>query len=396
MNSRRPSNWHPEPRASVRATLIACGLALMSGCQLPAHDQAKQQADERWREVRARVKLQLGRQQIDGGLFEDAVTTLSEAANLDPTCAETYALLAQSNLELGKLASADQILQAARSRGLESAELHYFQGVVYEQRNQVDDALVEYGRSFTLDQSQVDPLVAQAECLVAVDRAAEALELLEANLDRFDDNATVTTLAGHVAARLGNHVKAATYLTRASLLAGDDPRVIEPLALQLVELKRCEQAAPLLTKLLDIAERDSGTARCALANCRLQQSEPAAAIELLSDYTRRRPEDDAALLLLAQAYVEADDPVSAQRTLDKVRPPRRRAPDAVLVAAAIEWRRAEFAAAADRLYTLLEDAPANSAAYRLLAQVLRDQNLPDEARDCDERAERLQITQGGS
>ena len=54
---------------------------LAVGCQTLPHTQAKQHAEQRWSEVRARVKYQLGKQQFDGGLFQDAVSTLTESGS---------------------------------------------------------------------------------------------------------------------------------------------------------------------------------------------------------------------------------------------------------------------------------------------------------------------------
>jgi predicted Zn-dependent protease len=360
------------------------------GCQsLPPHEQAKQQADERWRDVRARVKLQLGKQQFDGGLFDEAVATLTEAISLNPKDVAPYELLAQSHLERGKPASAEQVIQTATATGLNSADLRYSQGVILEQRNRIEEALVEYARARELDPGKLDYLVAQAECLVESDRAVEALRKLEENADRFDDNATVAALAGQVAASLGDTDKAARYLARARLSAGDDPRTTESLALILADEGRCEQAVPMLREVLD-ASPTAGAVRRALGRCLLANGDPGAAIAALTDYVQAHPREAQSGVTLAQAYVEVGDLAAAGRTLDRLnRPDDTRVQ---LTSAAILWKQQKYMPAADLLYALLERDPGNSPALHLLASILRAQNEPDAADNCLARAAAAEAT----
>src|SRR5262245_11384428 len=78
------------------------------GCQTAStHAEAKVQAEQRWSKVRGQVKLQLARQQVERGLFDDAIKTLEEAVALDPTSVEGYAYLARANLEKGRASTAE-------------------------------------------------------------------------------------------------------------------------------------------------------------------------------------------------------------------------------------------------------------------------------------------------
>lgn len=372
--------------------LIAVNAALMiaGGCQSPTHSESKQLAEQRWKEVRAGVKLQLARQQYKSGRFSDVVQSVSESISLDSTRAEPYVLLAQASLELSKSASADLALEAARRAGLDSADLHYMRGVILEQRNDIHAALVEFTQARTMNANNVDYLIAQAECLVALDRPDEALALLDENIHRFDDHGTVAVLAGRVAALLGDWEGAARRLGQASVILNESPMVAEELGLLYVRAGRCEEALALLRPLIEAAgESEAASVRRGIAECYLALGAPASAKEVLIDYARLRVEDGPAQLLLAKAALETNDLMTAARAADLAEQAAPGRGETALVRAAVQWRRAEYGTAADTLYGLLEKEPANVEAYCLLAEVLRAQSQNDAAKDCLERA--LQI-----
>ena len=121
------------------AAIAGIGLALLlPACRTNPHAVDKKQAEQRWNEVRGRVKYQLAEQQFSRGLFEDAAANVGEALALDPTRPDSFAMLAKCHLEMNKPASAQQTIDMARQLDLESAELHYMQGVLLEQRDRPD------------------------------------------------------------------------------------------------------------------------------------------------------------------------------------------------------------------------------------------------------------------
>lgn len=362
----------------------------LSGCHSPSHPEAKQLAEQRWNEVRAGVKLQLARQQYESGLFDDVVRTLSESIALDSTRPEAYVLLAQSNLELSKPASAEQAVETARRLGLDSAALHYMRGVILEQRNDHQAAVAEYAQARMMNADNVDYFVAQAECLVVLDRPEEALALLDENMHRFDANGTVAVLAGRVAALLGDWDGAAKRLGQAAVMLCDNPMVAEELGLLFVRAGRCEEALALLRPLIETAgESEAAAVRRGIATCALTLGDPTSAKAVLIDYARLHPEDGPAQLILAKAALETNDLLTAARAADLAEQLAPGRGETALVRAAVQWRRADYAAAADTLYTLLEKEPMNVEAYCLLAEILRAQGQDDAAKDCFERALRI-------
>jgi Tfp pilus assembly protein PilF len=370
-----------------RLAVVAAGLALAFGCNRPSVPEAKQQAERRWSEVRARVKLQLGRQQSENGLFEDAVATLTEAVALDPRSTEGYVLLARANLELSKPASSQQVLDAARQAGLEAADLHYLQGILFELRDQLALAVGEYEKARVLDPARVDYLLAHAECLVGANRAAEAMKLLDSSLHRFNENAAVAAMAGHVAELLGDPQRAMSYYAQALLDAGDHPVIAERYGLLLAGAGKCEQALAVLRPVANTKEiKDAGALRRALARCELALGDAMSAKAGLLEYAHAHTDDTAVHILLAQAAIETNDAQTAEWSLAVVERRSPNHPETALLRAAWHWRQNEHAAAAHILYDLLERDPSNGDAYRLLAEVLARQNQPAEAADCQRRA----------
>jgi len=363
---------------------------LLGGCHSPSHPQAKQMAEQRWNEVRAGVKLQLARQQYDGGLFDDVVRTVTEAIALDSTRPESFVLLSQANLELSKRASAEQALEAARRSGLDSADLRYMRGVILELRSNHHAAVAEYAQARMMNADNVDYLVAQVECLVVLDRPEEALALLDENLHRFDSNGTIAVLAGRIAGLLGDWDGAAKRLEQSGVILSANPVVAEELGLLLVRAGRCQEAVALLRPLIEAAgESESGAVRRGVATCSLALGDPTSAMDVLIDYARSHLQDEPAQLLLAKAALEKNDLLTAARAADLAEQLAPGRGDTALVRAAIQWRRTEYAGAAETLYELLEIEPANEEAYCLLAEVLRAQGQDAAARDCLERALRI-------
>ncbi|UCC32497.1 MAG: tetratricopeptide repeat protein [Phycisphaerales bacterium] len=372
------------------AQLVLISLAVMTtACSTLTHSDARQQGRQRWNQVRGRVKCQLAEQQYQAGLFEDAMRTITESLALDPNQVDAYALLARANLELGKPASAQRVLDAAQRVGVTSADLIYLQGVILEQRDDVQAAIEEYAQARALDPNNVDYLVAQAECLVALNRPAAAFELLDEHADRFDDEGTVSTLAAHIAALLGNVEEASKRYERALVTYEGSRLIAEELGRLLVRARRYEQAlavlGPLAAKSNGNGEGD-GAVRRALATCYLATGDSASAKHVLSDYAASHPDDTLAQLLLAKAAIATNDALTALRAVDLAQQHEPDRPELWFVRAAVRWKRGNLVAAASDLYDVLQNNPEDVEANCLLAEVLRGQGQLTAARTYFERA----------
>ncbi|MBU0719226.1 MAG: tetratricopeptide repeat protein, partial [Planctomycetes bacterium] len=291
-----------------------CLLAgILAGCATNTHALDKAQAQQRWNRARGGVKLQLAEQQYQFGQFEDTVQTASEALALDPSRARAYVLLARSYLELGKSGSARQTVEAARGAGLDTSDLWYTEGVLLEQSGQTDAALDKYAHARGLDPTNVDSLVAQAECLVAADRATEALALLNRERDRVDDNATSDVLAAHIAVLTGDHREAIRHYRQALVEVGPGGVIAAELGVLLTQVDRCDEALTVLRPLLERPDDVpmEGAVRRALAACYLATDNTRLAADSLAEYAEENRQDALAQLLLAKAAIANGDVITA-------------------------------------------------------------------------------------
>ncbi|MFQ5495875.1 MAG: tetratricopeptide repeat protein [Phycisphaerae bacterium] len=375
-----------------RQRLFGLFVVLLAGLSGACHSvgtaQARLDAQRRWDRMRGGVKLQLGQQQYGSGLFEDAISSLTEAIALNPTQKEAYLLLARANLELGKLSSADAAIGAAAAAGLEGHDLHYARGVIFEQRGRIEEALHEYERARALDENNVAYLVAEVECLVGLDRAKEAYERISANLDRFDDDGAVVALTAHLAQLLGDTPSATTGYARALAVAGENRLIAGELGRLLARRGHCRRAITILKPLVESSTdltRD-GALRRDLAACHLAEGNARKARDVLRDYASTHPDDMAAQLLVAKCAVATGDTLTALRTLDLLQQHNGHRPELWLVRAALRFQRGRHAAAAADLYDLLQNDPTDVEAHCLLAEVLNAMRRPDAARHQFERA----------
>jgi Flp pilus assembly protein TadD len=268
--------------------------------------------------------------------------------------------------------------------GLTSADLYYTHGVILEQRNGFDAAVAMYSKAGELDPSNADYLVAQAESLVAADRADEALRLLESSAGRVDDDGTVSMLAAHIAGLLGEKHKASKRYADAFAVQPKDPLVAEELGRHLAREGRCDQAVAVLRPLVEsppnIEAVRSAAART-LAACYLTLGDAAAAKDTLIEYERDYPDDALAQLLLAKAAVATNDLPTALRAIDLARRREPDRPELWFVRAVIRWRRGNLTGAASDLHDVLTNNPDDVEAHCLLAEVLRGQSRIDAARN---------------
>jgi Tfp pilus assembly protein PilF len=371
--------------------LLAGLLLLTTACNTMRHTDAKAQAHQRWSQVRGQVKLQLAGQQYDATLFDDAAATLKESIALDPTQTEAYALLAKAYLELGKTASAQQVLDAAGHKSLASAELVYLGGVILEQRGQLEEALAKYASARKLDATNADYLVAQVECLVSLDRAESAMQTLTESANRIDDDGTVSALAAHLATLLDEPGVARRRYGEALAAHGENRLLAEELGRLLIRAQRYEEALAILSPVLDAqdGERTSGTLRRAIATCHLALGNPRMAKQILDPYARSHPEDSIAQLMVAKAALACDDILTALWSVDLAAQHEPNQPELWLVRAAVNWKRGKLITAASDLYDVLQNDPNDVDAHCLLAEVMRARDQADAARMHFEKALQL-------
>ena len=346
--------------------------AVMGACQTPTHAESRVSAQQHWDEVRGRVKLQLAQKEYDSKLFDQAIRSASECITLDPTSADAYSLLARANLDLGHIAAARQAIQTAQEVGLAHPDLIYLEGVILEQEGDTESALLRYSQARQLDATNVDYLVAQAECAVELGRPDIAQRLIDSPGNQCDDDGTVAVLAARVAELSGQADVAAGRYRDAIGTLGSSAMVSRELGLLLVQLERYDEAIVRLQPLLNdiTAQPDNGEVRRALATCHLARRNPHAALGVLDTHARSHPEDVRAQLLTAQAAVATGDLLTAMRCVTYAQQHQPDRPEVQLMHAIVQWKREDHAGATATLFDLLVTHPDDVEANCLLAEIL--------------------------
>jgi len=343
------------------------------------------------------VKLGLAEQQFQAGLFEEAVKTASEALTLDARNPRAYSVLALSHLELGKSATAAQVVQSARNMNIQSPALLYAEGVLLEQLGKQEEALKCFALARACDETNVDYFIANVECLVESGRPREAMMLLTEGVHRFDDRATVGLLAARVAAMLGETEQAAAWYRLALAERPDSAPLTEEFGVWSAQEGRFAEAVGLLLPLVQSregamtapsvgtepsilpsvsgdsgirADRVSSVARKALAESLLQLHDDETAFQVLDDYARSQRDDDHAQLLMAKAALGAGNLAAAERAVMNAMRKRPRDPEVLLVSAAVHWKLGRLEAVEASLRKIIDDDPSDEDARKALNLVL--------------------------
>jgi len=360
-------NASPPTRTILVAGLLIVSLSVPS-CQHVTMKQHKIQAKQQWKQVRGRVQYQLAKQQFDHGHFLEATRTATESLALAPKDEASYALLAKSFLELGKLASAAQTIKTADIAGINSPELIYLRGVILEQRNQQSQACVLFEQASQSQPEQTDFLMATAECLVSVGEVKHALALLEESKTKTDDSPEVCVLTARIADLLGETNRAIQQYRTCDISASQAPLVVASFGRLLVKTKRYEEAIAILQPLLG-TEDATGEVLRNMAYSYLATGQPAAAKTVLAIHVKKMPADVQAQLLYVQASLETNDMVSALQSLDRAMSHGPTNKQVRFLLATVQWQRKHYLQASDILKAFLNDYPDDVEAHCLMGEI---------------------------
>ena len=294
-------------------------MGVWSGCSQRTSDQQRQESEAVWRRLRAGVRYQLATQQYAGGLTLEAIDTVEEAIALDPDAVDYYVLLARACQEQGQLSRARRTIEMATRVGPLSAEVAYAYGTIEERCRQSEQALMHFERAIELDPTQVDFLIARAECLVTLERAEEGYELVADRIHDYDRDGTLETLLGRIGLLLGRDEEAAASFRIALDIIGDDDRLSEQYGLLLHRLGRHAAAIGVLKPLIDAQSGSAGGAVIrALANSYLQTGDAGKAEHVVQAHVKNHPDDAQAWLLLAKSAILTGKLSTARRCADRV------------------------------------------------------------------------------
>ncbi len=300
-------------------TVVLLSMGVWSGCSQRTNAQQREESEAGWRRLRAGVRYQLATQQYASGLTAEAIDTVEEAIALNPDAVDYYVLLARACQEHGQLSRALQTIEMATRIAPMSAEVAYTHGTIEERCRRSERALVQFERATELDATQVDFLIARAECLVTLDRAEEAFELLAGRIHDFDRDGAVETLLARIALLLGRDEEAAASFRIALDIVGENDPLSEQYGLLLHRLGRHSKAIAVLQPLVDEQNESAGGAVVrTLANSYLQIGDARKAEHVVQGHLKNHPDDAQAWLLLAKSAILAGELSTARRCADRV------------------------------------------------------------------------------
>lgn len=242
-----------------RVAAVAAGalvLLLAAGCvgKSKDHKEAVNAANQRWREVRSGLILQMAQRQFDTGDLDQAERSVRDALGADPGNARIYLLMGRIQLERGMLERSFNELESAIRFDPRLAAAHYYQGVVLQRWQRNEAALERYSRAYELEADNAAYLLARADMLVLMGRADQAQAVLEDKLTYFDQNASVRLAVAQVLVIRGRPAEAVGYYRQAALLKPDDLQLREEMAETLIDAGLAAEAVPELERLLEQPE----------------------------------------------------------------------------------------------------------------------------------------------
>ena len=354
---------------------------LSTGCSQMTHRTATKDVAKQWNEVRSRVKLQLAQQQLRSGAIKEAVRTASESVLLAPSMPEGYVVLARAYLEQGSPAKAERILKNAAGHDVRSASLCYTHGTLLEQQGRSDEAYEKYAEATGLDPDESDYLIAQAECLVAMNRFDDARALLQERLASGMADESLHMLAGHLASRAGDDVDAVAAYGQALVALPQSLVIREAYGMALLRTGRMHEATSMLRPLCDDRKKSaSGSVVRAYARGCMATGQSAAAFDVLSEYVRRAPSDLPARMLLAEAAILEEKWMTAWQSVGAASRQAPNDPDVALLRAVVQIRRDDTRGAVESLSLVTRLRPGDAAAHCMLASALEASGDPNAAR----------------
>ncbi|HEX8914721.1 MAG TPA: tetratricopeptide repeat protein, partial [Humisphaera sp.] len=291
--------------AALAAALAAVAGGCASGDKKPTE---KELAQKRWAAARANVVVTLAKDQYKNGQFDKARTSADEALRLAPENPEAHLVSARLYVEQGQLEAAERELATVRQLAPNNGEAYYMSGVVMQRWQKHEQAYENYKAAAEKSPAEIAYVMAEAEALVTLDRAPDALALLQSKADYFEHSGTIRDAVGQLLMQQGKHAEAARAFRQASILAEDDLGVRERLGLALQRCKEYREAADVLSKLL---QNDAFAKRpdlfAALGECQLAAGQVREARFSYETATTLDPYSPTAWRGLGRAALEAGD-----------------------------------------------------------------------------------------
>ncbi len=307
-------------KLSQAITLSAAALLapLLLGCQDSLVEE-KVDAKNRWLELRSSMMLDMAKQQFSTGDLKQAEKSVKDGLSIDPTHPGMHVLAGRISMEQGKLERAYHLFNAALELKPENAEACYYQGLVMQRWQRYEGSLEFYTKAYEYEADNASYLLAVTEILVDLDRADEAIALLEGKRQYFDQNAGVRATIGHLYFMKGEHAIAADYFYQASLLEPDNNKIQEKLAFSLTAVGEYDQAIEVFTQLLkDPDNKSRADIKRSLASSYMNTGRTKEARAVLIELARSPKGDVSDWIKLGEISYQQDELGGALQSASKV------------------------------------------------------------------------------
>jgi Tfp pilus assembly protein PilF len=403
----RPALWPTAVGLSVLYILLCAAACSESGVLIPMHlsNERRQQAESEWKSIRAGVKLQLATQRFQAGRIEEAKRHLLEALELNPREPSAYVLLAKLELREGRLGMAEQAISTANSLPNAGPEADYVAGVIAERYGRLDEAAAHYLRAAEKQPGEAEYLLACGEMLVALNRPAEALWMVERRLADLDQDVGLWMFLAETHRLLGLTEGAIAAYREVVRLSQPATVARAQLGLLLVEARHYMEAIEVLQPLVDEAKSKKSSAirttsvhdrrqgetaeprettpplpligespgiRRALARARLETGRPDMAMAIVSDLLYDNPNDAEGLMLMARIALVIDRPEMLSKTVRLLQQVKPITSDVRLLEAYAAFARGDFIGCANAVREVVRTQPENVPAWWLLARLARE------------------------
>ncbi|MEM1109405.1 MAG: tetratricopeptide repeat protein [Planctomycetota bacterium] len=291
----------------VFSLITLCAVAVLGGCA-NSHQEWVDDANGRWNGIRSAAMLDMAQGQFEAGALDQAEKTITEAAGVDPSNPLLHLMAGRISLERGQLERAYRLFQISTELDETNADTFYYQGVVLQRWQQHEAALDSYQKAYEIEPDKPNRMLAVAETYVALDRIDEAIELLEDKKYYFDQNAGLRAMLGHLYGMKSEYKLSVENFRQATMLAPENIRYQEELALAQVAADAHADAAQSLRILLERPEySERSDLRRSLAAAETKLGRIDAAREIYIGLTRHDPSNTGDWIRLGELCWKSED-----------------------------------------------------------------------------------------
>jgi len=303
---------------------ILAGILVLiaAGCQGTGTPFSEQQLDAqtRWSKARASVALRVAENRLSAGALDEAHKAAQQAMTLEPDRYEAKIVLGRVLIEKGRFTEAAEIFRQACQSHPNDVKAVYYLGVAQEKNGRLEDALATYRRAYGLDESDVGPIKAAAEVLVAMGQPRAAMLQIESYLPKAQNDPGMYELAGRLALMGKEYDKAADYFQQVLDMDSQNVRYAELLARAQHSAGRYAALVDNLTSLIGRKDYETPTwVYLMLGDAYLAQHRGKEAFNAYFTASERQPGRVEVWLSLSRAALAMNDSpravASAQRAL---------------------------------------------------------------------------------